>query len=74
MYKWHTPSRNLQVGDVVCLREEPLATTKWPLERVVETHPGHDGKVRVIIVETAKCRYTRLIVKIFPLVYQEDKD
>ena len=47
---------------------------KWPLARVVEIHPGRDGKVRVVTVETAKGRYTRPIVKIVPLVYHEDKD
>ena len=68
VYKWHTPSRNLQVGDVVCLREEPLAPTKWPLVRVAEIHPGRDGNVHVVTVETAKGRYTRPLGKIVPLV------
>ena len=62
-HKWHTPSRDLQTGDIVCLRDEPLAPTKWPLARVAKTHPGNDGKVRVVTVETAKGRYTRPITK-----------
>ena len=72
-HKWHTPSRDLQIGDIVCLRDEPLAPTKWPLARVVKTHPGNDGKVRVVTVSTTKGRYTRPITKVVPLVYHEDK-
>ena len=28
VYKWHTSSRNLRVGDIVCLRDEHMAPTK----------------------------------------------
>ena len=69
--KWHTPSKNLQVGDIVCLRDEPMAPTRWPLARVVELHPGKDGKVRVATIETMKGRYRRPVIKMVPLVYQE---
>ena len=51
-----------------------MAPTKWPLARVVEIHPGRDGKVCVVTVETAKGRYTSPIVKVVPLVYHEDKE
>lgn len=72
MSKWQTPSRNLRVGDIVCLRDEPTAPTRWPLARVVEIHPGKDGKVRVATVETVKGRYTRPVVKMVPLVFHEE--
>ena len=36
--KWHQPSRNIQVGDVLQL--ENTFPTKWPLARVIEVHPG----------------------------------
>ena len=55
-------------------RGVPLAPTKWPLARVDKIHPGCDGKVRVVTVERAKGRYTRPLVKLVLLVYQEDKD
>ena len=66
--KWHTPSRNLRVGDIVCLRDEPLAPTRWPLARVIEIHPGRDGRTRVVTVRTAKGIYKRPIIKMVPLV------
>ena len=62
------PSHNLCVGDIVCLHNEPMAPTKWPLARIVEVHPGGDGKVRVITVRTMKGIYKRPIVKVFHLI------
>ena len=70
--KWHTPSRNLREGDIVCLRDEPLAPTRWPLARVIKVHPGKDGQVRVATVKTAKGIYNRPIIKMVPLVYAEE--
>ena len=70
--KWHIPSRDLQMNDVVWLRDEPSAPTKWPLARITEIHTGYDGKVRVVTVRTEKGTYKRPVIKIVPLVCQED--
>ena len=43
--KWHYPSRNLAVGDVVLLKEDGIVPTKWPLARMAQVHPGSDGFV-----------------------------
>ena len=69
--KWNVPSRNLKVGDIVCIREESLFPTRWPLARVMQTHPGQDGKVRVVTVRTPAGTYKRPIVKIVPLVCED---
>ena len=61
--KWHPPSRNSHVGDIVCLRSEPLVPTRWPLARVIEVHPGQDGKTRVVTIRTATGIYKQSIVK-----------
>jgi len=62
--KWHCPSRNLTVGDVVVLKEESIIPTKWPLARVIQVHPGKDGLVRVATVRTEKGTYKRPVSKI----------
>jgi hypothetical protein len=49
--KWHRPQKNLTVGDVVVLREDNMAPTKWPIARVTKVHPGRDGVVRVVTIE-----------------------
>ena len=57
--KWNRPHRNFQVGDLVCLRDEEVYSTKWPLAHVTAVHPGTDGLVRVITVKTAKGIYVQ---------------
>ena len=70
--KWHTPSRKLRVGDVVCLRDEPLPPTKWPLAKAIDIHSGKDGRVRVVTLKTVKGIYKQPVIKMVPLVPTED--
>ena len=62
--KWHHPSRNAQVGDVVIVKEDNLIPGKWPLARITEVHTGQDGLVRVATVKTANGTYKRPITKL----------
>jgi hypothetical protein len=62
--KWHNRSRNLRVGDVVLLREDNVIPAKWPLARVLTTHTGSDGLVRVVTVKTSTGTYRRPVVKV----------
>ena len=44
--------RNLQVDDIVIIKDESLPRNRWKLGRVDETYPNDDGlirKVRVVI-------------------------
>ena len=61
--KWQHPSCNLQIGDVL-LQKDPLIQTKWPLGRIVNTYPGKDGLVRVVMVKTNRGVYKRPVAKI----------
>ena len=62
--KWHHPSRNITVGDVVILKEDSLVPTKWPLAKIIEVHTGKDGLVHVVTVKTATAMYKRPISNI----------
>ena len=46
------PRRNLQVGDLVLLRDKQAARNNWPMARVNATFPGKDGHVRKVEVKT----------------------
>ena len=61
-----------QGRDIVCIQEEPMAPTRWPLARITEVHPGQDGKVRVVTIKTAKGVYTRPVVKLVPFLQDQD--
>jgi hypothetical protein len=47
--KWRNSQDNIQVGALVLIHdaESQLGPLKWKLGRIVTTHPGIDGKVRV---------------------------
>lgn len=62
--KWATPARNMMVGDIVLLNDEMLHSTKWRIGRVIETHPGADGLVRVATVKTSSGVFKRAVVKL----------
>ena len=57
-------SRNLEIGDVVLLKEDGIVPTQWPLARITEVFPGKDGLVRVAMVRTTKGVYKCPVSKI----------
>lgn len=62
--KWRTTSKNIKVGDIVILRETNIPPTNWVLAKVLETCPGADGLVRVVILKTEKSIFKRPITKV----------
>ena len=48
--KWHTERRNLQIDDLVMIRDDKLVRGKWRMARITEVFLGSDGKVRKLIV------------------------
>jgi len=51
--KWITARSNLQVNDVVIVKENHLPPCKWLLARVTETFPDQHGNVRRVNLKTA---------------------
>ncbi|KAJ8952376.1 hypothetical protein NQ318_014467 [Aromia moschata] len=52
--KWLDPSTPILINTMVLLKDEHLPPLKWSLGRVVDTHPGMDGIIRVVSVKTSK--------------------
>ncbi|XP_055922955.1 uncharacterized protein LOC129953654 [Eupeodes corollae] len=69
--KWQKAQRNLEVNDVVLLKEDNLPPSKWILGRVTEIHLGQDNKCRVATVKTINGSYVRPVVKLAPLPLTE---
>ena len=67
--KWHQPSRNLQLNDVVLVKDARLNyRPNYPKALVVELFPGKDGFVRSVKVRFADGRtLVRDIRKLVPL-------
>ena len=47
------PRNNLQVGDVVIVKDIDTPRNRWKLARIVETYPENDGLVRKVKVALA---------------------
>ncbi|XP_047995789.1 uncharacterized protein LOC125233753 [Leguminivora glycinivorella] len=65
--KWHYKHPNVQVGTLVLVVNEQTSPMKWPLGRIIDTHPGSDGICRVVTVRTATGLYKRPVVKLCPI-------
>lgn len=52
--KWHTPRRNIQIGDIVLLKEEDAHRNDWKLARVIDTHKNDNGLVRHAVIQTGQ--------------------
>ncbi|XP_072921514.1 uncharacterized protein [Hemitrygon akajei] len=50
--KWSETRRNLQVGDLVLLRDKQIARNCWPMARITATFPSRDGHVRKVELKT----------------------
>ena len=66
--KWHHPTRNIAVGDIVLLREDNTMPSTWPMGRITKVHSGQDGLVRTVTVQTTTGEYRRPVVKIVLLL------
>ena len=70
--KWKTQTANLQVDDIVLIKEDTLVSNShWPMGKVVKIYPGKDGHVRVVAVKTKTGTYKRPTAKIVRLISQE---
>lgn len=50
--KWTRTRRDLQVGDLVLLRNKQTSRNCWPMARITATFPGKDGHVRKVELKT----------------------
>lgn len=64
IYKWNQPMPELQPGSLVFITDERYPPSKWPLGRIIKTHPGKDGHVRVVTVKAATGTFERPITKL----------
>lgn len=52
--KWANDSKNLQVGDIVLMKDHEVGRLYWPIGRVEKIFPSGDGRIRKVEVRTVK--------------------
>ena len=65
--KWTRGSKNLQVNDVVIVKDDNLPRTEWKLARVSSVYPTADGLVRKVQVTLADSCLDKKGKRIAPL-------
>ncbi|XP_045455071.1 uncharacterized protein LOC123664596 [Melitaea cinxia] len=73
--KWKTNKAKLKVGDLVLISEDSLPPLCWSTGRVTRLlYPGPDGIPRVADVQTTVGCYRRPLVRLCPLLDDEDTE
>ncbi len=70
--KWQRPGRQLQVGDLVFLKDETLVVRQWPVALVTATYPGDDQQTRVVEVRCRGHTYRRATNRLIPLLREDE--
>ena len=72
--KWNSTKENINIGELVLIKEEKLPPNQWKMGRILELHPGADNLVRVVSIKTKDGILKRPIVKVCPLPCQQPID
>ena len=59
----------IREGDLCLIKSEQQPPSRWPLARVLKTHPGPDGLIRVLTLKTATSEFTRPLNKLILLPF-----
>lgn len=70
--KWYLAKGCILDGNLVLLKEDNIPPSRWPLGRIIQTHPGRDGLIRVVTVRTKISVFKRPISKICLLPIQDN--
>lgn len=68
--KWLIKAENVEIGELVLLREDNLPPSQWELARILEVHKGTDNLIRVVTIKTPSTTLKRPICKISKLPSQ----
>ena len=72
--KWLKAQPNLEIGDLVLVRESFLPPTQWKAARVIKLHPGKDDHVRVATLFDGKKEIIRNVRMLSKLPMERPKD
>lgn len=72
--KWLKITPDLEIGQIVLIKNEYLPPGKWLLGRIVDKHPGADGLTRVYSVKSGTSVVKRSISKLCKLPISSESD
>ena len=66
--KWAYRTKNIQLGDIVLIREDNLPPCQWMMRKVIDTHAGKDDLIRVVTLRTKGGSVKRTVRKLVVLL------
>ncbi len=72
--KWTRPGHQLQVGDIVFVKDESFQCRTWPLAIVTQIHPGDDGVARTASIRCHGKIYKRPTCKLILAVPKKNSE
>lgn len=71
--RWQTKQKNLEIDDIVLIKEDNIAPQHWLLGRIIATHPGTDGCVRNVTIQCGNgSSFKRAVQKLVKLPSGQD--
>ncbi|XP_031346826.1 uncharacterized protein LOC116173472 [Photinus pyralis] len=71
-YKWKTKNDNIKINDIVLVKDDNLSPGKWPLAKVIATHPAEDNIVRVVTTQKADGKTSKKAIHQLVPLHSED--
>jgi len=71
-FKWAKKRDDLHAGDLVQIKDDNTDPNQWRLGRIIDTHSGDYGCVRIVSVRTQDGDLPRSIVKLCPILYNDE--
>lgn len=59
---------------MIVIKDDNAPPLRWRLGRIVDLHPGNDGRVRVVSIRTASGILKRALPKICVLPIEDEND
>lgn len=72
--KWINERHDLEINDIVLIKEDGIPPQQWMIGRVSKLHPGNDGLVRNVTITRMGKDYKRAVQKLckLPVTGQEE--
>ncbi|XP_076650259.1 uncharacterized protein LOC143357625 [Halictus rubicundus] len=73
-HKWTSGNHGIEKGTLILIKEDNLPPLQWALGRVLEIHPGTDGIIRAVTIQTLQGTVKRNIRQLAPLPIKLSQD
>ncbi|XP_055314000.1 uncharacterized protein LOC129575097 [Sitodiplosis mosellana] len=70
--KWQDQQPNLNIDDLVLIKDDRFPVNQWPMGRIIGIHPGADKLVRAVSIRTPHGMLKRPITKLCIIPTQHD--